>query len=243
MNTAPLHMLRMELDGAALMRFAAGQGLARVDDDGFGYTLHAWLAAVFGPLAPKPFHLQAARGRHPSVLLGYAPVGHIELTEQARAFSDPLALAVLRFDSMASKLMPRSWRLGRRLRLDVLACPMTRKDGAEKDVYLRALDRLGGAAPERSQVYGDWFRRQMDPAVTLHDVRIDGLSRLRMARRASAPGGGRRLIQIERPRALFSALAEVRDTEAFNRALERGIGRHRAFGFGMLLLGPPGLGS
>jgi CRISPR system Cascade subunit CasE len=241
MNTTCFHMLRMELDGAALMRFAAAQGLARVDDDGFGYTLHAWLAAVFGALAPKPFHLQSVRGPYPYVLLGYAGCDHVALMERAHAFADPLAFGVLRPESLASKLMPRSWRRGQRLRMDVLACPMTRKDSVEKDVYLRVLDRLGEAAPERPQVYGDWLRRQLDPAVTLHGVRIDSLSRVRIARRVPARGGGRRLIQIERPQVLFSALAEIRDAVAFDRALQRGVGRHRAFGFGMLLLRPPGV--
>lgn len=238
MNTPSLYMLRMELDGAALMRFAAAQGLARVDDDGFGYILHAWLAAMFGELAPKPFHLQSARYKHPSTLLGYTQADHTRLMEHASAFADPLALAVLRPDGLASKPMPSAWRAGQRLRLDVLACPMTRKDGIEKDVYLRALDRLGEATPSRAAVYRDWLKRQLEGAVEMLDVRIDGLARVRMTRRAAAPGGGRRLIRIERPQALFSALADVRDPEAFAQALQRGIGRHRAFGYGMLLLKP-----
>lgn len=243
MNTASLHMLRMELDGAALMRFAAAQGLARADDDGFGYTLHAWLTAMFGDLAPKPFHLETVRDntrdKYPATLLGYAQADQARLMEHAAAFADPLALTVLRPDSLASKPMPTAWRVGQRLRLDVLACPMTRKDGIEEDVYLRALDRLGEATPSRAEVYGDWLKRQLQGAVELLDVRIDGLARIRMARRAAAPGGGRRLVRIERPQALFSALADIRDPEAFAQALRRGVGRHRAFGFGMLLLKPP----
>lgn len=242
MTTPTLHMLRMELDGAALMRFAAAQGLAHTDDDGFGYTLHAWLTAMFGNLAPKPFHLQSARdntrNKYPAVLLGYAPADHAQLMEHAATFADPLALTVLRPDSLASKPMPAAWRAGQRLQLDVLACPMTRKDGIEKDVYLRALDRLGEATPSRAAVYRDWLKRQLEGAVEMLDVRIDGLARVRMTRRAAAPGGGRRLIRIERPQALFSALADVRDPEAFAQALQRGIGRHRAFGYGMLLLKP-----
>ncbi|MFG1478963.1 type I-E CRISPR-associated protein Cas6/Cse3/CasE [Xanthobacter sp. V4C-4] len=31
----------------------------------------------------------------------------------------------------------------------------------------------------------------------------------------------------------------VRDAEAFGVLLARGVGRHRAFGYGMLLLSPP----
>jgi len=238
MTTPTLHMLRMDLDGAALIRFAAAQGLARHDDDGFGYTLHAWLTAMFGDLAPKPFYLQSARDKYPATLLGYAQADQTRLMEHAVAFADPLALTVLRPDSLASKPMPSAWRAGQRLRLDVLACPMTRKDGIEKDVYLRALERLGEATPPRADVYRDWLKRQLQGAVELLDVRIDGLARVRMSRRAAAPGGGRRFVQIERPQALFSALANIRDPAAFAQILRRGVGRHRAFGFGMLLLKP-----
>lgn len=238
MTLQDLHMLRMDLDGAALMRFAAAQGLAQGDDDGFGYTLHAWLTAMFGALAPKPFRLQGDSDKYPSTLLGYAQADQAELMGHAQAFADPLALTVLRPNSLVSKLMPTTWRIGQHLRLDVLACPMTRKIGIEKDAYLRALDRLGEATPSRADVYADWLIKQLEGAVNPVSVRIDGLSRSRMTRRAAAPGGGRRLISIERPQVLFSLLAEIRDTEAFMQILRRGVGRHRAFGFGMLLLKP-----
>ena len=85
MSTHDLHMLRMELDGAALMRFAAAQGLARGDDDGFGYTLHAWLTAMFGEVAPKPFYLASARDRYPASLLGYAQADQSHLMEDRKS--------------------------------------------------------------------------------------------------------------------------------------------------------------
>jgi CRISPR system Cascade subunit CasE len=37
---------------------------------------------------------------------------------------------------------------------------------------------------------------------------------------------------------VFSGLLQVEDAAAFTALLARGIGRHRAFGFGMLLLKP-----
>jgi CRISPR system Cascade subunit CasE len=44
---------------------------------------------------------------------------------------------------------------------------------------------------------------------------------------------------VERPQALFGAEAVVVDGERFADLLARGIGRHRAFGFGMVLVAPP----
>jgi CRISPR system Cascade subunit CasE len=44
--------------------------------------------------------------------------------------------------------------------------------------------------------------------------------------------------RIERPNAVLEGTLTVGDPDAFARLLARGIGRHRAFGFGMLLLKP-----
>ena len=64
----------------------------------------------------------------------------------------------------------------------------------------------------------------------------DGWS-VRMLRRDRS--GGNRLRGVERPQALFGGTAVIRDGERFAALLARGIGRHRAFGSGMVLLSPP----
>jgi CRISPR system Cascade subunit CasE len=47
------------------------------------------------------------------------------------------------------------------------------------------------------------------------------------------------LHESEGPDAVLEGVLEVVDGEAFAALLRRGVGRHRAFGFGMLLLRPP----
>jgi CRISPR system Cascade subunit CasE len=122
--------------------------------------------------------------------------------------------------------------------LEVLTCPVSRKDAEEKDVYLRALDRQDDATPSRAEVYRQWFARQWQEAVALEQVELLGMSaRARLLRRAR--DGGNRLLSIERPQALFAAEAVIREPAGFADYLARGIGRHRAFGFGMVLLAPP----
>ena len=44
---------------------------------------------------------------------------------------------------------------------------------------------------------------------------------------------------MERPEVYLDGTLEITDSEAFNAMIARGLGRHRAFGFGMLLLRPP----
>lgn len=229
-----LQLLRLRINQPALMRFASDQDLLRHDDEGHGYALHAWLAAMFGPNAPRPFRLLEPRGE----LLGYSLVDAAMLAEHAQAFATPQAWAALVPGSLATKPMPVSWRPGQRLQVEVLACPVSRKDDDEKDVYLRALDRMGDAAPSRAEVYIDWFRRQWADAVDFEHAELSGLARRRLLRRGRAEGEGRRPRSIERPQASFRAVVRVNDAAAFGRLLARGIGRHRAFGYGMVLLSP-----
>lgn len=228
-----LHLARLVVDKPNLIRFARSQGLLSGEDEGFGYALHAWLAALFGEHAPKPFRFNEAR----SELLGYTLVDSEMLRAHAEAFAPPLAHAVLAPDSLASKGMPAQWTAGQRLQVEVLACPVSRKDGAEKDVYLRALDRNGAEAPSREDVYLEWFERQWGDSVRIEQSELIGFSRRKLLRRPLS-GSYRRPSVIERPQALFRAIAIIAGPNAFAVQLRRDIGRHRAFGFGMVLLSP-----
>lgn len=228
-----LHLLRIPIHAPRLLRFADEHGITQ-EDETLGYTLHAWFAALFGAQAPKPFRYFDRRGE----VLAYANSDAATLLAHAQAFAAPQAWTALEAESVASKPMPTNWRIGQRVRLEVLTCPVSRKDDEEKDLYLRALDRLGEAAPPRAEVYQQWFARQWGDAVRLNQVELLGMSaRSRLLRRAR--NGSNRLRLIERPQALFGADAVVGHGERFAELLTRGIGRHRAFGFGMVLLSPP----
>lgn len=228
-----LHLLRIPIHVPRLLRFAAEQGITQ-EDETLGYTLHAWFAALFGDQAPKPFrHLERR-----SEVLAYATADAATLLAQAQAFASPQAWAALDPEGVASKPMPEAWRAGQRLRLEVLTCPVSRKGSEEKDLFLRALDRLGEAAPPRAEVYRTWFTEQWADAVRFDQLELLGMNaRSRLLRRAR--NGTNRLRIVERPQALFGADAVIVDADRFSGLLARGIGRHRAFGFGMVLLTPP----
>jgi CRISPR system Cascade subunit CasE len=227
-----LHLLRVPIHAPQLLRFATAHGIAQQDET-LGYTLHAWFAALFGAQAPKPFRYIERR----SEVLSYARADAATLLAQAQSFASPQAWAALDPEGVASKRMPAAWRTGQRLHLEVLTCPVSRKDDDEKDLYLRAVDRLGESAPPRGEVYREWFARQCGSAVQLEQIELLGMNaRSRFLRRAR--NGANRLRTVERPQALFGATAVVVDGEGFATLLARGIGRHRAFGFGMVLIAP-----
>jgi CRISPR system Cascade subunit CasE len=69
-------------------------------------------------------------------------------------------------------------------------------------------------------------------------VRIESFQVDRFARRHHREDV-RKLVK-GRPAVTFEGTLTVTDGEQFEALLARGVGRHRAFGFGMLLLRPPG---
>jgi len=234
-------MIDLPLDAAKLMRFAWGQGHGRATDEDFGYAAHAWLAATLSELTPKPFRLM--ENRHGLRLLGYSSAPLAALAEQAHTYADPSALAVCDWSSAASKAMPAEWSTNRRLGFEVRVCPISRAE-RERDIFLIAISRAeaeGSAPPSRPQVYADWLARQLttNDATTVETeaLQLIGFRRVRGQRNARV-GGDVKQRWVERPDALFTGELTVRDADAFARLLARGIGRHRAFGFGMLLLRP-----
>lgn len=227
-----LHLVRVPMRLPPLLYFGAEQGIDD-PDMGLGYLLHAWLTALFGEHAPQPFRYLERRNE----VLGYARSDGAGLLERAQAFGHPLAWSALDAGGLASKPMPAAWHAGLRLRLDVLVCPVVRHGQDEKDAYLHALSRSHDEPPTRAAVYRQWLIERCGEALNIEQLELRGMqARTQLLRRAR--NGQNRLKTIERPQALFSADVTVADSDRFAELLARGVGRHRSFGFGMMLLAP-----
>jgi|APTNR8051073442_1049403.scaffolds.fasta_scaffold22604_3 CRISPR system Cascade subunit CasE len=241
-----LYMVQLRLNPERLIRFAQDQGINRAWDEDLGYCIHAWLAALFGALAPKPFRLfdpsTTWHKDRPLKWFGYSAHDGATLREQAETFASPLALAVCDPAELScAKRMPTAWATGRRLGFEVLTCPVSRRE-TEKDVFLRAADAATDAdsIPSRAEVYSAWLARQWGEAATLQSTRLEGFRLVRMMRRMqpNVDSVGRPLRRLMYPQALLHGELTVADGAAFAACLARGIGRQRAFGYGMVLLRP-----
>jgi CRISPR system Cascade subunit CasE len=199
--------------------------------------------------APAPFVLRG-RGRTLDVW-GYTATDAATLVRHARAFGDPsLVAAISDLDAIASKQMPR-FEGGRQLGFLLRACPIVRLDyatnghvaGAELDAFLVQCFAVGKDVPvSREQVYRDWIAAKVNQTgatgAILERVRIAAISRERLVRRTQ--GSERKTRRLERPDVRFEGELAVVDSERFQKWLAHGVGRHRAFGFGALILVPPG---
>jgi CRISPR system Cascade subunit CasE len=243
-----LHLLRFDPDMLRVAAWLAAERLtpAAEDDDGYGW--HALLVAAFGKdMAPKPFRLLARRGRAPQ-LLAYAQADAVALRARAGEFADPKAIIALGVETLDSKPMP-VFAAGRRLGFSVRVRPTVRTDRAgdrtksrELDAYVAA--RQGGSPAEvlhRQDVYASWVRQRLHEAgVKVESLRLDGLESATALRRAAAgPRGVRSLVHIRGHSVVVAGVIRIADADRFATLLARGLGRHRAFGYGMMLLSPP----
>jgi CRISPR system Cascade subunit CasE len=204
------------------------------------------LRAAFGTAAPQPFRLLREGKR----LLGYC--SDIAALNAMRALPalDSRAEAVraaLALDSFAAKPMP-AFPQGVTLDFEVRLRPV-RRAGADK----RSADRPGehdafGLAvrgrpreewPRREDVYLAFAREKLEAngAITLAQLALTSMTRTEVAR--SRHDGGAPRKRIDGPDITALGRLVVNDPDAFAALLARGVGRHRAFGFGMLLLRPP----
>lgn len=229
------------------LHFWAGQrGLPSPFDE--GQALHHLLGETFGSRVLQPFRLMVAPRAKRGMLYAYAGMPADDLRNAAVSSLTPGLADVLRLDRLRSLPRPReTWRAGQRLGFDLRLRPVVRlasaldgqtetgaqvnfRKGAEIDAFLAAV--LRGADADRETVYLNWLAERLSPAAALERE----TSRLASFRRSTAQRHGRR---VEGPDAILHGTLTITDTDAFADLLASGIGRHRAYGYGMLLLRPP----
>ncbi len=233
-------LMRLQPDAVALAAWAARHGVLSPDGD-HGYALHALLYTVFGEQAPKPFrYLGSKQG-----LLAYTSE-NLETLRQYASLATPDVARALGLDELDARPFPTAWKTGRTFSFEVRIRPVIRaKDGRERDAYLHTADTLpaadNGSIAQRALVYRDWLTKQfsVEGAAQIVQARMDAFCLTRVLRKKIAEIDGKRKVRfVNGPDVIFTGQLQVEHSEAFARLLARGIGRHRAFGFGMLLLKP-----
>lgn len=229
-----IHLLHAPIDPRAFAQWNGMRATAAGEDDGL--ALHVLLSALFGKGVAQPFRLFAPQ-RGSWSLYAYAAQERDTLVALAQAVAPPEMLAVLPLDQLRGKPMPSAWPAGRRLGFDLLVRPVRRGE-RERDAFLdeaeRFPDRKSGmakASRTREAVYAAWLSERVAGAARLETCRL-----VAFRRRVVWRGG----VRIEGPDATLQGDLVVEDGAAFQRLLAEGVGRHRAYGYGMLLLRPPG---
>ncbi|WP_027192063.1 type I-E CRISPR-associated protein Cas6/Cse3/CasE [Fundidesulfovibrio putealis] len=237
-----LYMLQLTLAPRPLLAWAHQ---VRVPTQDTGYLIHAGLRALFAEAAPQPFAVlgDAAGGMSGSVftVLGYGPHPKDMLAANAQILAEPLLHSAL-VGPILDKPMPLDWPTGRLFNFRTRVCPVRRRSTTprrmvERDAFLAACEQYPDRQHDRGETYSAWLGEQLerDQAATLLDCRMTAFC-LTPLRRKTRSSRSQRL--GDRPDVRMEGTLRVNDPKAFGTLMARGVGRHRAFGFGMLLLRP-----
>ena len=255
----PLYMIQGKINRMAFARW-----MRESDTDDPDAAAHRLLTESFGPaMSPRPYRIIEHRRDPEMPILGYTAADPDTLRRMVQACQDPLQAHTLDPDTIEGKEMPADWPAGLELAFELRARPITRtrsradlhrcqeparsilaagaaRHGAEYDVHrweIIKYQTLGIPAKPPEEIYALWLSRMLaktGAAALLGDrVKMLGMKHHPARRRRgghAVPGmdvvmGGR--IIIQKP-------------EMFRTMLTRGLGRHIAYGHGMLLLRPPG---
>lgn len=244
MSVEPLYLLHTRPDPQRLAAWAARHRLLDSQGD-LGYALHALLHAAFGEHAPQPFrYLDAEQG-----LLAYSRLSAAELTQRAALAEPDVAAALglgqtLHHAGLNARPFPTQWAVGHALWFEVRVRPIIRegKTGRERDVFLAAVEKAEGSALDRGEVYAQWLRELLvrQGGAELLECGLIRYQQLGVTRKSQKGSSNdvRHSRLVSGPDVVLAGQLRVTDPAAFAQLLARGIGRHRAFGFGLLLLRP-----
>ena len=252
-----LFLIRAPLAMDSLARWSAERGWIRGGGHAAGFdegrALHHLLDELFGPRILRPFRLLVATGGNKANLYGYSQHDHRQLRKAAQVHGLPDHTSVIELERLQGKIIPSIWTFGRRVGFDLRVRPVRRlktgleaggrtfRKGAELDAFLiEALrrypengDGMSADARSRESVYLDWLDERLGEAARLERpaTRLVRFRRVRISRGSSGPEG---------PDATFHGVLKINQPDLFCALLSHGVGRHRAYGYGMLLLRPPG---
>ena len=255
-----LNMISVHIDRYKFNRWAGQRDLVkpRIFDE--GYALHVLLTGMFGREALHTFRLYGSEHSRNATLYAYTSLALNELKKMADTVATPDCIDVINPEKLLCKPMRSEFSSGQPLGFDIRVRPVCRlinerelyapqskrkktlKRGAEIDVYwahrLRHFpdgreneagsDKHGSNTRER--VYSNWLAERLEGAARIDECRLDKFMRNRVFR---GNGSG-----IEGPDAVLHGALMVDSPEAFAERIRKGIGRHKAYGYGMLLLRP-----
>lgn len=253
--TQPLNIVRLALDRRQLLRLVSRYGSRYSMDE--GGSLHAGLSMLFAKSSERahvPLHTYAvddtyalgAADQERVFLLGYSDLGEAELLDrmgdaQRSLLHECSSRPVPVLDSgthchfrLRATPIVRSRHPGMKERPQRSGRPVSR----EVDAFLHACWSAEGRTVDREQVYRDWLTQRIANRGGARVVHSDVVSfkRERLAR--GTHGEDRRMRRCERPDVTFEGHIDVTDPSGFTELLRSGVGRHKAYGFGMLRVRP-----
>ena len=223
-----MRVLTLNLDAERVTAWAKSVSIPRHD---VGYLAHAFMRRFFEDAAPQPFLAVKEEG----CLMVEGVLSENVEPEVFEGSHDVMDCGV------KDVTLPQSGDVAAfRVRL----CPVMRNGSSGKEietdaflVMLRRAEAAGQTPPKRMQVYRQWAAGRFVDCLNVSKTYIERYEQIRPCRRGAPGHVGAPAAIGWRPIIDVSVSGVVTDAERFAQIARRGIGRHKAFGFGYIRMG------
>lgn len=228
-----MHLIQVDINYTnAIRHLKAVMGPRSLSDDSL--VIKTVLTETFSGAYVRPWAVHARHGPR-LVIVGYGNDEHAVLNDRRRLALPSLQAAV--GEACSAEMPPirtgEGYRFAVRMVPTVRVTPNGERRHGERDAFLVEADRAGAdAGLSRDAVYARYLEDRLQGAA-IASCRLDGFRLVRLARPAKHGQA-----QKTMPEAILSSALEVTDPAAFSECLTTGIGRQRAYGYGMLRLQP-----
>ena len=224
-----LYLAQATIDTNALHQWMTSRHLNDRD-----HAMHCLLRETLGADAPSTFRLFHPTDDTDATLYGYTTKPAPDLHQIAAATADPIQQKIMNCQGIKTKQMPQTWTAGQKLNFNVRARPVKQtargslKPGSERDVYQGQETNL-----TREQVYTQWLSEKLEKtgAVLVQGTSMTSYKQVSSQRKRNSP-------RVSGPDATFQGTFTIQDPTHFTELLHKGTGRHKAYGYGMVLLRP-----
>ena len=232
-----LYLMRATLDMVNMARYAAEQHHSDPDR-----TAHCLMAESFGKAQmPKPFAIKTrlTNGTLQGTALAYTCITAEELRKVAEQHQKLAHSAVMDPRTIMTIPVPDQWSEGHSIRFEIRIRPTKRSSSRDAEHPKSELDIYLGSAENasRAETYCQWLSESMWRQGGLQATPLSMVMTKFAMRRVRRQNPSQRTTG---PDATITGDATVVNPERMRSALADGLGRHKAYGYGMLLLRPSG---
>ncbi|SEL42112.1 CRISPR system Cascade subunit CasE [Pacificibacter marinus] len=167
-------------------------------------------------------------GGRGGILNGYTEKTAEQLQDMVNMAADPDSQSMIKGPILAMPIyIPKS---GQSVGFEIKVVPVARNGRAKTEMDCFLHDKKNGKSVDREVSYANWLTARLAPSSDVKSIRVTQSGYYKTSRK-------KRPLMI--PSAIFQGTMVVTDPEILYKMMVQGVGRHKAYGFGMLALRVP----
>ena len=223
-----LHLMQAHIHLPSLNAWMGERGL-----EDTGHALHCLLTETLGAVAPSHFRLMTRHHSDNATLYGYCRHDADELRRQHQAFASPAQDRAMPATAIQTKVMPTEWPDATDIAFELRCRPLRQHHTKELDAYRWLKEKQPDSDVSRVDAYVGWLEEQFERRGTAV-MKHASIEQYQESQTWTSPDHATPFL----PETVMRGVITITDGKNFTKTLATGLGRHRAYGFGMLLIKP-----